>query len=104
MNRVEIHKHICDQLNKVYSNKNHDYGNAFYEIRKKYPYSVNIRLWDKLMRLDKLISNESERYVEDEKIEDTLLDMANYCIMELIERIVEKDSEHEISRWGSINS
>ena len=56
------------------------------------------------MRLDKLISNESERYVEDEKIEDTLLDMANYCIMELIERIVEKDSEHEIPRWESINS
>lgn len=85
MNKVKKHKEICEKLNKIYEAKNHDYGDSFARVREQYPQSINIRLWDKLLRLDQLNSG-VEAEVKDEKIEDTLMDMANYCIMELIER------------------
>jgi len=85
MTKVEKHAEICAELNKIYEAKNHDYGDSFARVREQYPQSINIRLWDKLLRLDQL-NNGVEAKVTDEKIEDTLLDMANYCIMEVIER------------------
>lgn len=85
MTKVEKHAEICAELNKIYEAKNHDYGDSFARVREQYPQSINIRLWDKLLRLDQL-NNGVEAKVADEKIEDTLLDMANYCIMEVIER------------------
>lgn len=85
MTKVEMHKKICDDLNSVYEAKNHDYGDSFARVREHYPQSINIRLWDKLLRLDQLNSGVNAM-VKDESIEDTLLDMANYCIMEVIER------------------
>ena len=88
MDKVEIHKNICEKLNETYESKNHDYGDAFAEVRKRYPYAINIRLWDKLMRLDRLRSVDAK--VKDESVIDTLLDMANYCIMELIEMCIEE--------------
>lgn len=87
MTKVEKHAEICAELNKIYEAKNHDYGDSFARVREQYPQSINIRLWDKLLRLDQL-NNGVEAKVTDEKIEDTLLDMANYCIMEVIERQV----------------
>ena len=32
-----------------------------------------------------------EQKVKDESIDDTLMDLANYCIMELVERMVENE-------------
>lgn len=48
-------------------------------------YAILIRLNDKLNRLETLM-NGAEQHVSDESVEDTLLDLANYCIMELVER------------------
>lgn len=92
MDKVKIHAEICDKLNKVYEAKNHDYGDSFARVREQYPQSINIRLWDKLLRLDQL-NNGVEAKVADEKIEDTLLDMANYCIMEVIERYANAETD-----------
>jgi len=91
LDKVSIHKKICENLNKIYEAKNHDYGDSFARVRAQYPQSINIRLWDKLLRLDQL-NNGVEAKVQDEKIEDTLLDMANYCIMEVIERYADNPS------------
>lgn len=44
-----------------------------------------IRLEDKLQRVKNLVRNGSAA-VNDESIDDTLLDLANYAIMTLIER------------------
>ena len=89
MDKVQMHKQICEDLNKIYEAKNHDYGDSFARVRGNYPQSINIRLWDKLLRLDQL-NNGTKAKVKDESIEDTLLDMANYCIMEVIERRISK--------------
>ena len=90
MNRIEIHKTICDKLYDTYKAKNADYGNSFAKVRAKYPEAILIRLEDKMSRLEQLIIN-GNRQVADESINDTLLDMANYCIMELVEREIDND-------------
>lgn len=81
MTLVEQHKKICDNLNKIYEKKNHDYGNSFGETYKDLGIiSAVTRISDKFNRLKTLAKGENN-LVNDESLEDTLLDMANYCIM-----------------------
>lgn len=80
-----IHWTICRELHETYKAKKADYGDSFAQVRSKYPNAILIRLNDKLNRLETLM-NGVEQHVNDESIEDTLLDLANYCIMELVER------------------
>ena len=83
---LEIHHEICDNIKEVYEKKNADYGNSFAIARKKVPFYTLGKLFDKFSRYENLTLNNGKNEVEDESIEDTLLDMANYCIMELAER------------------
>ena len=83
---------ICNRLNHIYSTKNHDYGDSFAHLRKRLPNAILVRLFDKYLRLETLLSGKTAQ-VNDESVEDTLLDLANYCIMELVER--QKDVEKE---------
>ena len=87
MDRVQRHKEICQELNEVYATKNHDYGNSFGETFDKLGIiSAVTRISDKYNRLVSLCTKPAEeRKVKDESITDTLLDMANYCIMTVIE-------------------
>ena len=87
MNKVQKHKEICEELNKVYEQKNHDYGDSFAQTFDKLGIiSAVTRISDKYNRLVSLSTkSEEERKVKDESITDTLLDMANYCIMTVIE-------------------
>ena len=89
--KVEQHYAICQKLNQVYKAKNHDYGDSFgYTYKKLGIISAMTRLSDKMNRLMSLaVSHDAQ--VKDEKIEDTLLDMANYAIMTLIELGYEVD-------------
>ena len=88
--RVEIHKSICDKLTTTYEKKNNDYGNSFSVMRKEYDNAILIRLFDKYSRLKSLKSGAIQK-VADESIKDTLLDLANYCILELIEMEIENE-------------
>ena len=87
MDRIQMHKDICKELNETYEKKNHDYGNSFGETFDKLGViSAVTRISDKYNRLVSLCTkSEEERKVKDESITDTLLDMANYCIMTVIE-------------------
>nr|DAS39659.1 MAG TPA: Nucleotide modification associated domain 1 [Caudoviricetes sp.] len=68
---------------KTYKAKNHDYGNSFDNTCDLFGITAAIvRMYDKMQRIITLSKTES--YVKDERIEDTLLDLANYCIMTLM--------------------
>ena len=82
--RTEIHEIICDELREIYTSKNRDYGNSFAKLRDEYPEAILIRIYDKYSRIKTLL--EFDQYVKGESIEDSLMDLANYAIMELIER------------------
>ena len=85
MDQYEKHKQICDQLNQTYIQKNKAYGDSFTEtFRKLGPISAVTRISDKYNRLVNLTTNHNID-TGDESIKDTLLDMANYCIMTYME-------------------
>lgn len=93
MSKVEQHKEICERLNKLYAAKNKDYGDSFGEGFKEYGLTMPaIRLDDKLSRFKQLIKFDAE--VKDESIIDTLMDLANYSIMTIIE-LENRKSEHD---------
>jgi hypothetical protein len=84
MDLVNKHKEICNRLNKIYESKNKDYGDSFSKGFEEYGLVMPaIRLEDKIRRYKQLISQEAK--VKDESIIDTLLDLANYSIMTVME-------------------
>ncbi|ENJ9653526.1 DUF1599 domain-containing protein [Clostridium botulinum] len=84
MDKIKEHERICENLNKIYKTKNHDYGDSFGETYKKLGIiSAVTRLTDKVNRLQSLCTKDQQ--VKDESIKDTLRDLANYSIMTLIE-------------------
>ena len=87
--KVDRHHNVCEHLNEIYRAKNHDYGDSFARVRANYPNAICIRLWDKLLRLETLVNG--EHAMVDESIDDTLMDLANYCIMEMVERDIDRD-------------
>ena len=93
MNKIEIHKKLCDQLNEIYSSKNADYGDSFAKVRREVPNAILVRLMDKMERIKTLLLNGERLQVADEKVDDTLLDLANYCLMEVVERRNDKEAK-----------
>ena len=85
LGKVQHHAQICQKLNEIYAQKNHDYGDSFGKGYAEYGMVMAvIRLEDKLNRLKSLLK--AEALVKDESINDTLMDLANYAIMTVIER------------------
>lgn len=85
MNKIERHKQICDELNNLYARKNHDYGDSFHLTYVEEGMSMpRIRLGDKFNRF-KTLSRANKQEVNDESIRDTLIDLANYAIMTILE-------------------
>ena len=85
MTKVEKHAEICREMNALYERKNHDYGDSFGILfREEGMAMVRIRLGDKYNRF-KTLSRGSDAQVKEESIRDTLLDLANYAIMTVIE-------------------
>lgn len=97
--KVLQHKAICDELNKLYEKKNHDYGDSFHQTFVEEGLTMTrIRLGDKFSRfktLSRLTNSDSdEQQVTDESIRDTLMDLANYAIMTILEMDGETDVVH----------
>ena len=75
---------MLDDMHNLYITKNHDYGNSVHDTYEKYGLtSFLVRIEDKLNRARTLSKNDAK--VNDEKIEDTLMDMANYAILAVME-------------------
>lgn len=80
-------KRLTQLMADVYERKHRDYGQSTKDTYKKYgPISMLTRMTDKMNRLDNLIVNNHENLVSDESIDDTLMDLANYAIIFIIER------------------
>ena len=83
--KITLHKNIIDSLHDIYIAKNADYGDSVHLTYEKYGLtSFLVRMEDKINRVKTLDEKKEYKFV-DEKIEDTLLDVANYAILALIE-------------------
>ena len=108
---------IQDKLVNIYAKKNHDYGDSFNEgcneLGVGYAFS---RIFDKTKRFQTLakgiMKNNLSIEVQDETIEDTIMDLANYCMMYLawkdkhvsIGEAEAKQSDMQLSSTGELES
>lgn len=89
--KVQRHKIICEEINDLYDRKNHDYGDSFHQTFVEEGMAMaRIRLGDKFNRF-KTLSRGGDQKVNDESIRDTLIDLANYAIMTVVEMEVAAD-------------
>ncbi|WLT41083.1 DUF1599 domain-containing protein [Paramuribaculum intestinale] len=78
---VKAFKNTVSKMTDIFIAKNHDYGNSFGEtVRELGVVAGFAPIMHKFNRLKNIIKGNTP-LVEGETIEDTLLDMANYCIM-----------------------
>lgn len=86
---IDVHKKLLDDMHDLYIKKNADYGNSVHDTYEKYGLvSFLVRMEDKLNRVRNLNKDNvkiSDAKVKDEKIEDTLMDLANYAILAIME-------------------
>ena len=84
---IQIFKNYTETMTRVFAAKRADYGPSTEETFKKFgPVSFLVRMHDKLNRLDGLFMKPSDAIkVKDESIRDTLMDLANYCVIALVE-------------------
>lgn len=84
-NKYERHQYLCKVLNDVYKAKNEAYGDAFGKTFVELGIISSItRMTDKFNRI-KALAMGANNQVKDESIKDSLLDLANYCLMTHIE-------------------
>lgn len=84
--KVILHNCLCNELNQIYTQKNNDYGDSFGKSIKDLGIIAAVtRIYDKMQRIISLTKKDATRLVTDETLKDTLMDMANYCIMTVIE-------------------
>ena len=89
--KLAVHAEICDTIKDLYKRKNADYGDSFAMARKEVPNYTLGKLYDKFKRYMTLTVNGEQTAQVDETLDDTLMDLANYAIMELTERECEKE-------------
>ena len=76
---------ILEEMKEVHRKKNADYGNNFHKRYERWGFlTALLRLSDKMERLEN-IYDKGEIEVKDESVEDTLLDLANYAVMTIVE-------------------
>ena len=75
---IDVHKKLLDDMHDLYIKKNADYGNSVHDTYEKYGLvSFLVRMEDKLNRVRNLNK-------------DTLMDLANYAILAIMELKREK--------------
>ena len=106
MNNVEHFKKIATELGELYEVKDRAYGSSFADTYKKLGIiSAVTRISDKFNRLCNLATNPDIDNLG-ESLEDTLRDMASYCIMTVMElenaKPIGLDIQGNIIRVGDV--
>lgn len=79
-------KEITEEMNALYQKKNADYGDSFHQAWKKFGQTVGLVYMDaKMNRITQLLAHPEAQQVHSEKIEDTLIDLANYAVLTIME-------------------
>ena len=77
---------ITEEMAALYERKNKDYGNAFADEVKDsgWGYATGL-LGNKVRRVRNLLLHTDRESVAGESVEDSLIDLANYAVMTLME-------------------
>ncbi len=75
---------ILKEMQELYLKKNHDYGNSFSETVQEFGITPAIaRINDKFKRVKQMAKG--EQMLIKESMRDNLIDIANYCILTVVE-------------------
>lgn len=100
MNKIEKHEQICNEIHEMYIKKNADYGDSVGELYAKLgDISFLTRISDKYHRLMNLMCDSDgykKKDINYESVDDTIQDLANYCIIWLMEREMKKEYIDEV--------
>lgn len=81
---LEYHQTLCARMTDITTRKNNDYGGAtdpFKNFREFGQLGILVRMSDKWARIKTALKERRELMVADESIDDTILDLANYCLL-----------------------
>lgn len=77
---------LTAQMFETFKKKRNDYGPSSRLTYNLFgPDSMAVRMFDKLLRFANLTTKGHERQVKDESVIDTLVDLANYALIAVIE-------------------
>ena len=105
MNSESVFHKTAEEIANILERKNSDYNSSYDKTRKEFGFNAFlIRISDKINRLKSLTNNKNTVVsVVDESLEDTIRDIAGYCILELILREKEKQNDEKITDHSTAN-
>lgn len=76
---------VLSEMFNTYKKKNADYSNSFSETIQEFGYIPAVaRINDKFKRVKNMVKGQ-EMNIKDESLRDNLLDIANYCVLTIVE-------------------
>lgn len=97
LDKKDLYNSIIENMSKTYEAKNADYGDSVGDTYNKFgDVSFLTRITDKYNRILSLSDKGEWGEVKDEKLDDTILDLANYCVLWLVEREYKATPKSEI--------
>lgn len=83
---VRRFKELTTKMYETFKRKRNDYGPSSRVTFEMFgPESMAVRMFDKLIRYSNLTSGDTKQLVKDESVKDTLLDLANYALITILE-------------------
>lgn len=86
--RTKYQKHLdlCNEFHATYQNKNDDYGDAFSKLWAETGFIAGYtKIADKFYRIQSLRKKGEDNRKVNETMRDSLMDLANYCMMCVME-------------------
>ena len=88
---------LMAEMLEIYKAKNKDYGDSFSESFEEFGLIAPVvRMNDKMNRI-KSLTKKGDRQVKDESLRDSLMDLANYALMTVVEL------DQQIEEWERKN-
>lgn len=99
--KIERLENLMAEMLEIYKAKNKDYGDSFSESFEEFGLIAPVvRMNDKMNRI-KSLSKKGGRQVKDESLRDSLMDLANYALMTVVELEDEGEEREEPSSFVS---
>lgn len=93
--KIERLDNLMAEMLEIYKAKNKDYGDSFSESFEEFGLIAPVvRMNDKMNRI-KSLSKKGDRQVKDESLRDSLMDLANYALMTVVELDQEVEKEEK---------
>ena len=101
MNKTDKMALLMREMLKTYRDKNADYGDSFAKSYEEFGLTAPVvRMSDKMERLKSL--SKAEARVKDESKRDTLIDLANYAMMTVVEIEEEERNKKNRPNWMTL--